>query len=236
MFNLTTLDRLAQRWKDKPISFGEFGYSCGYKMQDGTYLDPQCAAIGEILYYLYSHIKGYSGAMIWMLSERPIANKQHNEPWAIADPQRYYQSHFGMYYYNGNGTLQGKPKPIVYLSHFFSKYILNSNDKGTLNIVRADTRIKTGYEYKGKNIRMVGNVKYDGDCFSFESTEPVNVMFAKDKDYIHLLSTGNVEINLKINKNKSMRIFLMAGNEISISHKNQNSKLKGAREYEIKKI
>ena len=45
--NVTTLDRLAALWPDKPITFGEFGYTTGVPM-GGDYLDRYTASVGEI--------------------------------------------------------------------------------------------------------------------------------------------------------------------------------------------
>lgn len=188
---VTTYDRLRALWPNKPIMLGEFGFSGGLKMPDGKYLGADAAAVGEMMVFLYSFAHDYSGAYLWLLSEWPLANMNYNAPWISADRQ-VYESQFGLYYYDGTQT--GRPKPIAYATKFFSQYI-NSHQPGSgkLDIIKADTPMKTGYVFTDKNALFVGNTKYDSAGLKFYSYQPTNVMLMWDKDKLKIMATNDTE-------------------------------------------
>lgn len=194
--NLTTMDRLRLRWPQKPVSFGEFGYSSGYRMPDGKMLDPHTAAVGEIMFYLDGFAKGYSGAMIWMLNERPTANMRHNESW-MQDPDLRYEERFGLFYYDGGGTLEGKPKPIAHATRFFAQW---AEDKapgvGEFLLTRSNTRIGAGYVFQADDALFVGDVAYDGPGLSFASDKAANVMLRWEDERIYVMATADVTVRL----------------------------------------
>ncbi len=191
---VTTFDRLRAFWPDKPITLGEFGFSSGLKMPNEKYLGPDAASVAEMIVYLYAFANDYSGAYLWMLSEWPLANMRYNAHW-ISDDRRVYESQFGMFYYDG--TPQGHPKPIAYATRFFRDYIDSHNPgDGELNIIHADTPMKTGYVFTDKDALFVGNTKYASRCLSFSSEKPVNVMLTWDSNHLKIMATRDVEVNL----------------------------------------
>ncbi len=95
MENLTTLDRLAKRWPDRPITLGEFGYSNGIKLSDG-YLDDQTSAVGEMTHYLYALAHGYDGVKKWMLCDWPLAIMKRYGDWDRGLETRIYDERFGL--------------------------------------------------------------------------------------------------------------------------------------------
>jgi hypothetical protein len=190
--SVTTFDRLRALWPKKPITLGEFGFSGGIKMPDGNYLGNDGASIGEMMVYLYSFANDYSGAYLWMLSEWPIANMKYNAHW-ISPERQLYESRFGMYYYDG--TEQGHPKPIAYAVKFFREYIDTHNPgDGKLDIIHADTPIKTGYVFTDKDALFVGNTKYDSSRLKFYNSSPVNVMLSWDADKLKIMATKDTEV------------------------------------------
>lgn len=194
--NLTTLDRLRLRWPGKPVSFGEFGYSSGYIMPDGKPLDPYTAAVGEIMFYLDGFAKGYSGAMIWLLNERPVANMRYNEPW-MQGPDLRYEERFGVFYYDGGGTLKGKPKPVAHAMRFFARWARrHSPGEGTFTLTRSATRIGAGYVFRADDALFVGDVAYDGPGLSFRSGGAVNVMLMRTEGALELMATADVTVRL----------------------------------------
>ncbi|MFA5292168.1 MAG: hypothetical protein WC496_03945 [Phycisphaerae bacterium] len=194
--SVTTFDRLRELWPNKPITLGEFGFSGGIKMPDGNYLGQDAESIAEMAVYLYAFANDYSGAYLWMLSEWPVANMKYNAPW-ISPDRRIYESRFGIYYYDG--TAQGHPKPIAYAMKFFREYIdTHSPGDGKLDIIHADTSMKTGYVFTDKGALFVGNSKYDSKCLKFQSSSPVNVMLVWAEDKLKIMATKDVEVTLKM--------------------------------------
>lgn len=194
--NLTTLDRLRLRWPHKPVSFGEFGYSAGYRMPDGEMLDPYTAAVGEIMFYLDGFAKGYSGAMIWMLNERPIANMRYNEPW-MQGPDLRYEERFGLFYYDGGGSLVGKPKPIAHATRFFAQWAEGKRPGvGEFHLRPAATRIGAGYVFQAEDALFVGDVDYESPGLSFQSDRAVNVMLRWDDERLEVMATADVTVRL----------------------------------------
>ncbi len=190
----TTFDRLRKLWPDKPITLGEFGFSSGLTMPDGKYLGYDAASVAEMIIYLYAFANDYSGAYLWMLSEWPLANIRYNAPW-ISDERQVYESQFGMYYYDG--TAKGCPKPIAHAVRFFRQYVDTHNPgDGKLDIIRADTPMKTGYVFSDADALFVGNTSYVSKPLKFQSSQPVNVMLMWDSRQLKIMATCDVEAEL----------------------------------------
>lgn len=62
MTNMTTFDRLAKVWPNKPVTLGEFGYSNGIVIPDGSYLDLHSSAVTEMISFLYPLAHDYEGS------------------------------------------------------------------------------------------------------------------------------------------------------------------------------
>lgn len=196
--SITTFDRLRAFWPNKPITIGEFGFSSGIKLPDDTYLGQCAASVAEMIIYLYAFANDYSGAYLWMLSEWPLANMRYNAHW-ISQDRQLYESRFGMYYYDG--TPQGQPKPIAHATKFFRGYIdTHSPGDGTLDVVQADTPIKTGYVFTDKDALFVGNTKYDSKRLKFQSSLPVNVMLTWNTEQLKIMATADVEIAVNLSE------------------------------------
>ena len=194
--NLTTMDRLRLRWPAKPVSYGEFGYSSGYPMPDGDMLDPYTAAVGEIMFYLDGFAKGYSGAMIWLLNERPIANMRHNESW-MRGPDLRYEERLGVFYYDGDGTLRGKPKPIAHAIRFFAEWAKrHAPGVGDFLLKPSATRIGAGYEFRAVDALFVGDVSYASPGLAFRGEDAANVMLRWDDETLEVMATADVTVRL----------------------------------------
>jgi hypothetical protein len=192
--NVTTLDRIASVWSDRPITLGEFGYSNGVVTSDGRYLDFHTSAVGEMIHYLYALAKGYDGAMKWVLTDwhwdviAKAAEKGRNT--------QIYEAYFGMYYYDGNPRGLGRPKPICYSTKFLRDYVDGHGPGGTLEIRRAQTSIGAGYVYKAKNALFVGDYAYKSPELEFRSQQPANVMVTWSGDGIKLMSTSDATVSV----------------------------------------
>ncbi|MGD9109300.1 MAG: hypothetical protein PVG93_00035 [Phycisphaerales bacterium] len=195
---VTTFDRLRAFWPDKPITIGEFGFTTGLKLSNGTYLDPYTASVAEMIVFLYAFSHDYSGAYLWMLSEWPIANIKYNAPWI--SPDRYiYESRFGLYQYDG--TTRGKPKPIAHATRFFREYIdTHELGDGTLDVIQADTPVKTSYVFTDKDALFVGGTKYSSERLNFQSALPVNVMLRWNYEWLKAMATADVEITINLSE------------------------------------
>jgi hypothetical protein len=194
MSNVTTLDRIAGVWPDRPITLGEFGYSNGVVNPDGSYLDFHTSAVGEMIHYLYALAHGYDGAMKWVLTD------WHWDAIAKAAEKgrqtQIYEAYFGMYYYDGNPHGLGRPKPICYSMKFLRDYVDGNGPVGTLDIKRAQTSIGTGYVYRAKNALFVGDSEYKSPELEFRSREPANVMLAWGGSGIKLMSTSDTTVSI----------------------------------------
>jgi len=191
--NLTTLDRLATVWPDKPITLGEFGYSTGIPLADG-YLDRYTASVGEMIHYLYAFTKNYDGVKKWMLNDWPYKIMQHYGDWNKDDITRVYEERFGLYYYDG--TPAGRPKPIVHALRFFGEHIAGLAPSGTLEIVPAPLSIGAGYVYKNKQALFIGNTAYAAAGLAFSAQQPANVMLRWDGDGLRLMASADAQVRI----------------------------------------
>ena len=191
--NLTTLDRLATVWPDKPITLGEFGYSTGVPMPGG-YLDRYTASVGEMIHYLYAFTKNYDGVKKWMLNDWPLKVMEHYGDWNKGDITRVYEERFGLYYYDGTPT--GRPKPIVHALRCFGEHIAQLAPSGTLEIVPAPLSIGAGYVYKNKQALFVGNTAYTGIGLAFTAAQPANVMLRWDGNGLRVMASADAQVKI----------------------------------------
>jgi hypothetical protein len=196
MENITTLDRLRERWPDRPITLGEFGYSNGILLGD-TYLDPHTSSMGEMIHYLYAFAHDYDGCKKWMLVDWPLAVMRHYGDWNRGLVTRTYEERFGLYSYDG--TRHGRPKPIVSALHFFRQFAEHNSPGGTLTVVRDDNPIGTGYVYRAAKALFVGGRQADLPELRFQCPETANVMLTWDKTGMRVLSTADMlaEVDVK---------------------------------------
>jgi hypothetical protein len=196
MENITTLDRLRERWPDRPITVGEFGYSNGISLGD-AYLDPHTSSMGEMIHYLYAFAHDYDGCKKWMLVDWPLAVMRHYGDWNRGLVTRIYEERFGLYSYDG--TRHGRPKPIVSALHFFRQFAEHNSPGGTLKVMRDDNPIGTGYVYRAANGLFVGGRQADLPELRFQCPETANVMLTWDKTGMRVLSTADLlaEVDVK---------------------------------------
>ena len=192
--NVTELDRLATVWPDKPITFGEFGYSTGVPMPDG-YLDRYTASVGEMIHYLYAFTKNYDGVKKWMLNDWPRKIMHHYGDWNKGETTRIYEERFGLFYYDGTPT--GRPKPIAHALRFFGEHLAGTAPSGTLEIVPATLSIGAGYVYRNKQALFIGNTTYTSDALTFTAAQPANVMLRWDADGLRVMSSADAHVTLK---------------------------------------
>ena len=194
MENLTTLDRLATVWPDKPITFGEFGYSTGVPMAGG-YLDRYTASVGEMMHYLYAFTKNYDGVKKWMLNDWPFKIMQHYGDWNKGDVTRTYEERFGLYYYDGTAT--GRPKPIAHALRFFGEHIAGRAPSGSLEVLPAPLSIGAGYVYKNQQALFIGNTSYTTDQLAFTAARPANVMLRWADDGLRIMASADTHVQIK---------------------------------------
>ncbi len=194
MINLTTMDRLAKLFPDKPVTLGEFGYTNGLVMKDGRYLDFHTSAVGEMAHYLYALAKGYDGVTKWVLTDWhwDIIAKAGDRGRA----KQIYEAYFGMYYYDGHPPGLERAKPIVPALRFLRQYVDAGNRAGEIRIVRANNPIGAGYVYRAPHALVVGDDHYASDGLEFTSGKPANVMLAWSGSELKLMATADAAISI----------------------------------------
>ncbi|MEJ5259621.1 MAG: hypothetical protein WHS88_05465 [Anaerohalosphaeraceae bacterium] len=193
---VTTFDRLREIWPDKPITLGEFGYSCGTRLPDGSTLDIYNAAVGELMIYLYAWTNGFDGAMSWMVSDWPIALIDYSAPW-VSKTKQAYEAGFGMYYYDGTET--GYPKPIVGALRTFRDYLdLYPSEKGKLEL-RPDSALQTGcgWLYQAPHALFAGAKTFQNEQILFRASQAANLMLYWTDKELYILSTADAQLTLK---------------------------------------
>jgi hypothetical protein len=195
MRNLTTLDRLRLVWPDRPITLGEFGYTNGLALSDG-WLDLHTSALGEFLHYLYAYAHGFDGCMKWALNDHPLELSRQQCTWMPADdlPQHIDQGRYGLFW--SDGTAEARPKPLVYALRFFRDWLEAGGDRGELTVVKAGTRIGTGYIFRAARARFVGDLSYAEPGFAFEAPQAANVLLRWDDRQARLVATADAIVHL----------------------------------------
>ena len=194
MENLTTLDRLAKRWPDRPVSLGEFGYSNGVRMKDG-HLDPYTSSVGEMAHYLHALAHGYEGCKKWMLVDWPLAVMRRYGDWNRGLETRIYEERFGLYSYDG--TPGGRAKPVVPALRFLRDHVDRAGPGGELTVSPGPTTIGAVYEFRAPGARFVGHVRYESTDLRFEAPRPANVMLRWDGARLRVMSTADATVRLR---------------------------------------
>ncbi|MBN8217121.1 MAG: hypothetical protein J0L75_10810 [Spirochaetes bacterium] len=193
--NVETLDRLKKRFPSQPVSLGEFGYSTGIAMPASGRLDPETAAVGEMIHYLYAFAKDYEGCKKWMLTDWPIPVMQRYGSWNQYGVEgKRYEARFGLFAYDGSP--QGRAKPIVHALKFLRDYADTTPPSGELSIVKGPLSIGAAYVYANKNALFVGNTEYASPRLSFKAAKPANVMLAWGEGGIRAIATSDAKVTL----------------------------------------
>lgn len=194
--NITTLDRIKYRWPEKAIMLGEFGYSSGIEYDSGAELDVYTACLGELMHYVYTYYKSFSGALIWILNENPIANMARSAPW-IGKAVQKYEERFGLF--SADGTMEGRGKPIAAGMRAFSKLMLLSEpNTGSFEMFDNDSLIGAGFLFKTERCIFIGCKKYFSSELEIQS-ENSNVLFACIVEKgIRLLTTADCEVTMDL--------------------------------------
>ena len=194
MYNLTTMDRLAKLWPDKPVTLGEFGYTNGLVMSDGRYLDFHTSAVGEMAHYLYALARGYDGVMKWVLTD------WHWDVIAKAGDRgratQIYEAYFGLYWYDGNPKGMGRLKPVGHAMKFLRDYWDEHGPGGTIEIRRARNPIGAGYVFRAPAALFIGDSRYAGEGLSFTAGSPANVMLTWNDKSLTLMSTCDARVEV----------------------------------------
>ena len=191
--NMTTMDRLSERWSNRPITLGEFGYSNGIPMPKGA-LDPNASAVGEMMHFLYALSHGYGGCKKWMLVDWPLPVMRHYGDWNRGLATRIYEERFGLYFYDG--TMAGRPKPIVPSLRFLREFVDAGRQGGKLEIIEENNPIRTGYLYRHPNALFVGGQKGSEKKLQFHASAPANVMLRWDEEKLYLMSSADADVRL----------------------------------------
>jgi hypothetical protein len=195
--NLTTLDRLALIWPDRPLSLGEFGYSNGLRL-GGDFADLHTTALGEFLHYLYAYAHGHDGCLKWALTDHPLELSRQQCTWMPTDdlPAHIDQGRYGLFW--SDGTDDARPKPLVGALRFLREYVEAGGDRGTLEVLRAPTRIGTGYVFRAPDALFVGNLSYEGATLQFAARQAANVLLWRTGGTLRVLSTADVSVRLNL--------------------------------------
>ena len=195
--NLTTLDRLALVWPDRPISLGEFGYTNGAQV-GGAYLDLHTTALGEFLHYLYAFSRGFSGCMKRVLTDHPLELSRQQCTWLSPDDLQTYtdQGRYGLFW--SDGTPEAQLKPLVWALRFLREYVDDGGARGDLQVLLAPTQIGTGYEFRAPRALFVGNLAYQGPELEFRAAQAANVLVRWDERSLRMMSTADAAVRLRI--------------------------------------
>jgi len=196
--NLTTFDRLRALAPDRPIFFGEFGYSNGLWI-GGRHLDLHTSAVGEMMNYLYAWANGYDGCLKWALTDHPLALSLRQCSWMPREDTASHieQGRYGMYWYDG--TLEGRPKPIVWALRFLRNTIDAGLQAGTLEVEEGRSSIGARYTYRAPQALFIGDTSHETDGLEFRTAggRPANVMLRWDDSRLMLMSTCDAEVRVR---------------------------------------
>ena len=181
-------------WPDKPITLGEFGYSCGTRLPDGGILNIHNSAVAEMIVYLYAWANDFGGGMSWMLSDWPTALMDYSAPW-ISQSRQQYEAGFGMYAYDGTET--GRAKPIVPAMKCLRDYLDSSpRGRGTFRLIKADTQTGCGYLYQNDTALFVGMKHFQNVSIDFQAVDAANLMVYWTDEGLYVLSTADASLSL----------------------------------------
>jgi hypothetical protein len=199
MDEVTVTDRLHSMFPDKPVTFGEFGYTSGYILH-GEALSAQCQALGEMIHLLYAWANGYDGAFDWQVYDFDPVNYYRIAVWNSdrhSFKQNYERFH-GIYAWDG--TPGGMLKPYGMATRFFSRAIAGGLEKGRMNVYGSDTQIGTGFVFSAPRAIIVGDKRHESDLLSFESDKERIVGLYWNGQGMEIMSTGDVTIRIDLSK------------------------------------
>ncbi|MCX7011452.1 MAG: hypothetical protein NTW86_02590 [Candidatus Sumerlaeota bacterium] len=194
---LGVLDSLHDCFPDKPVTFGEFGYTNGYILK-GRPLSEQGQAVGEMMHFLKAWSKGYSGAFDWQVYDwdpvqYPRVATWNEDKWPF---HNNYERFHGIYAWDG--TPQGMLKPAGMAMRFLSEAIASGMDRGSLQIVKDETtQIGASYVFSAANALFVGATRHAGDGLSFDSGEERTVAMFWNAGAVTITSTGDLTVHLR---------------------------------------
>ncbi|MBT3380429.1 MAG: hypothetical protein HN742_00510 [Lentisphaerae bacterium] len=193
--NITTLDRLRHFWPDKPITFGEFGYSSGVEMPNGEFLGVQAASVGEMVHWLYALANGYDGCKKWVLNDHPLPYMHHFGNWAGRGiGTQTYEARFGLYAYDG--SLMGRPKPIAHALHFLRTYVDRAGPVGDVDITRGRGLTAAHYVFRGEKALFIGSDQHDSPELSFAVDGAANVMLDWGDGTLRVMATADMHVSV----------------------------------------
>lgn len=193
--NITTLDRLRRFWPDKPITFGEFGYSNGVKMPGGQFLDVHAASVGEMVHWLYAVANGYDGCKKWVLNDHPLPYMHYFGNWSGRGiDTQIYEERFGLYAYDG--TLMARPKPIAHALRFLNAYVDRAGPVGKVDITRGRGMAVANYVFRGNDALFIGSQHHDSPELSFTTEDAANVMLDWADGKLRMMATTDVRVSV----------------------------------------
>jgi hypothetical protein len=192
---VTTMDRLAKVWPDRPVTLGEFGCPPGIK-RGARHIGDYDSAVGEMIFYLHSLSRGYDGCMKWMLLDLPPAIARDNVPWI--DPADILYATSGMFWYDG--TDLGRPRPICHATRFLREYWERAGLGGNLEIRPNRSLLASGYVFRGREALFVGDLECRLPELAFTSADSVNVMLDWSGGRVKVMATADATIHVHVGK------------------------------------
>jgi len=197
--NITTMDRLAKVWPDKPITLGEFGYTSGIELRDGTYLSIHQGAVGEMTHWLYAIDRGYDGCKKWVLNDHPLPYMHYYGNWAGRGLKtQIYEERFGIYAWDGSPT--GRRKPIGIALAALRRYIDRAGPVGKLEIRAGTGKGRTAYRFVGDKALFIGGMQHAEDGLQFESETPLTLVADWGRGPLSLTATADVTVKVDTRK------------------------------------
>ena len=207
--DLKTFDRLQTAWPGKPIVCGEFAMANGYfrsKMRsdgtmvgDGTAMDRYSTGISEACYYIYAYANRFGGAMKWYICDLTYYSSLTYQTWLDTDADRVFQANIGLYYYDG--TIEGKPKPIAFVTSFLRDIMDENLALGSFKLFKdtsAGNRASTGFEYIADRCYMAGGSNYSTARVSFTTPNGKPSVFQSYKKGADLVLQASNDTNLTL--------------------------------------
>ena len=187
--------------KDMPTVLGEFGLCATDKLADGSIVREDTSNAYNFLHWAYAFANGYSGAVLWTLTERHPANYRYlfsgNQPRSSWEKGSTYFERWGAFSYDGNPDTGYKPKFTAKATKFFETYRLSHNiGDGEIDIFPDDTQMKAGYNFVGDTAQYVCARSFESDRISFDIGEDQSPLVLLDwsDGKITLLASHEMDI------------------------------------------
>ena len=170
------------------------------------------AAVWEMLPPLHALAHGYDGTLKWCLAEKPYPIAVRSDVWTgndaldpVAHDKYVSGGRWGFYWYDG--SVAGRPKPIVHAVRFLSAYLASfpgwPDASFSLSLAPAAggaTSLSAAYEFRGPDCLFLGSASYSQAralSFSAIGADATNLMLEwTNPQRLRLVSTADASLQL----------------------------------------